>query len=200
MKINNLLYIVIGVLILIVLLQRCGGGEPQVAPAPKIDTVIKYIKIHDTIKGKPKYIKGETDTSWITLIQYVPDTNYPKLLQQYKALGGYHFTRNTYKTKFPIKYGVATVTDTVFGNELISSNLELDVVFPEKTVTITKQAPPVKQLYIGTFLTGDKKDFINSINVGLLYKDRKDKIFGLSLGYNNVGTIQYGASSYWKIK
>lgn len=200
MKINNLLYIVIGALLLIVLLQRCGGGEPQVAPAPKIDTVIKYVEIHDTIKGKPKYIKGEKDTSWITLIQYVPDTNYPKLLQQYKALGGYHFTRNAYKTKFPIKYGVATVTDTVFGNELISSKLELDVIFPEKTITIVKPAPPVRQLYVGTFLTGDKESFINSINVGLLYKDKKDKIFGLSLGYNNVGTIQYGASSYWKIK
>lgn len=198
MKINNLLYIVIGVLIAVVLLQKCSGGDPQIVS--KIDTVIKYVKVHDTIKIKPEYIKGETDTSWITLIQYVPDTNYSKLLQQYKALGGYHFTRNTYKTKFPIKYGVATVTDTVFGNELISSKLELDVVFPEKTITIVNPAAPVRQFYAGTFLTGDKKDFINSVNIGLLYKDKKDKIFGLSVGYNNVGTIQYGVSSYWKIK
>ena len=201
MKLNNLLYIVIGVLLLIILLlQRCGGDKPADTPAPKIDTVIKYITVHDTVKGKIKYIKGETDTSWMTHIEYVPDTNYSLLLKQYKALGDRHFKTNIYKTKFPIKYGSAQVTDSIFGNELVDSKLELDVVFPEKTITITKQAPPVRQLYVGTFLTGDKKDFINSINVGLLYKDKKDKIFGLSLGYNNVGTIQYGASSYWKIK
>ena len=200
MKTNNFLYLVIGVLLVILLLQRCGGGKPADTPAPKIDTVIKYVKVHDTVKGKTKYIKGETDTSWITLIEYVPDTNYPILLKQYKALGDRHFKTNVYKTKFPVKYGSAQVTDSIFGNELVDSKLELDVIFPDKTVTIVKPAPPVKQLYIGTFLTGDKKDFINSINVGLLYKDKKDKIFGLSVGYNNVGTIQYGASSYWKIK
>lgn len=200
MKSNNFLYLVIGALITIVLLQRCGGDKPADTPAPKIDTVIKYIKVHDTVKGKIKYIKGETDTSWMTRIEYVPDSNYPLLLKQYKALGGRHFKTNIYKTKFPIKYGSAQVTDSIFGNELVNSTLELDVVFPEKTITIIQPAPPVRQLYVGTFLTGDKKDFINSINVGLLYKDKKDKVFGLSLGYNNVGTIQYGASSYWKIK
>lgn len=201
MKLNNFLYLVIGFLLVIVLLQRCGGGgKTPETPSPKIDTVIKYITVHDTVKGKIKYIKGETDTSWITLIQHVPDTNYPILLKQYKALGDRHFKTNVYKTKFPIKYGSAQVTDSIFGNELVNSNIELDVIFPEKTITIVKPAPPVRQLYIGTFLTGDKKDFINSINVGLLYKDRKDKVFGLSVGYNNVGTIQYGASSYWKIK
>jgi hypothetical protein len=200
MKLNNFLYLVIGVLLIIVLLQRCGGGEPSVAPTPKIDTVIKYITVHDTVKGKIKYIKGETDTSWITLIEYVPDTNYPNLLKQYKAIGDRHFKTNIYKTKFPIKYGSAQVTDSIFGNELVNSKLELDVVFPENTITIVKPAPPVRRLYIGTFLTGDKKEFINSINIGMLYKDKKDKIFGASVGYNNVGTIQYGISSYWKIK
>ena len=199
MKINNLVYLVIGALIAIVLLQKCGGNTQQ-PPAQKIDTVIKYITIHDTVKGKIKYVKGDTDTSWITLIQHVPDTNYPKLLEQYKALGDRHFKTNIYKTRFPIKYGSAQVTDSIFGNELITSSLEIDVIFPEKTITIVKPLPPVRQFYAGTFITGDRQSFINSVNVGLLYKDKKDKIFGLSLGYNNVGTIQYGASSYWKIK
>ena len=200
MKLNNFLYLVIGVLIAILLLQRCGGGNTPETPAPKIDTVIKYIRIHDTVKGKTKYIKGETDTSWITVIDYVPDSNYPLLLKQYKALGDRHFKTNVYRTKFLIKYGSVHVTDSIFGNELITSSLELDAIFPDRTITIVKPLPPVRQLYVGTFLTGDRKDFINSINVGLLYKDKKDKIFGLSVGYNNVGTIQYGASSYWKIK
>lgn len=199
MKINNLLYLVIGGLIAVILLQKYGGNALE-TPAPKIDTVIKYITVHDTVKGKTKYIKGETDTSWITLVEYVPDTNYPRLVKQYKALGDRHFKTNIYKTKFPIKYGSAQVTDSIFGNELVSSSLEIDAIFPEKTITIVKPLPPVNQFYVGTSLTGYNQAFINSVSVGLLYKDKKDKILGLSLGYNNVGKIQYGASLYLKIK
>lgn len=195
---NDLVYLLtIALLILVLFIQKC-GGDSYTPPAPKVDTVVKYVQVHDTVKGKTKYIKGDVDTSWITLIEYVPDTNYPRLLEQYKALGGYHFTNKIYKTRFPIKYGVATVTDTIFGNELISSNLELDVMFPEKTVTITKQAPAKRQLYLGLGAYGNKRTLIDGVYIGALYKDRKDRVFGASVGYDN--DLQIGLSSYWKIK
>jgi hypothetical protein len=34
----------------------------------------------------------------------------------------------------------------------------------------------------------------------LLYKNKKDQIFGASLGINTNGSVVYGVSSYWKIK
>lgn len=195
---NDVVYLLtITLLILVLLIQKC-GGDSYVPPAPKIDTVVKYVQVHDTVKGKTKYIKGDVDTSWITLIEYVPDTNYPILLRQYKALGDRHFKTNVYKTRFPIKYGSAQVTDSIFGNELVSSHIELDVVFPEKTVTVTKYTPAKRQLYLGLGAYGNARTVIDGVYVGALYKDRKDRVFGANIGYNNG--LQVGVSSYWKIK
>jgi hypothetical protein len=117
------------------------------------------------------------------------------------ALGNKHFAKNSFETKFPVgEYGVAIVRDTVLENKLVASGLELDIIVPTKTITITKPAPPVKQFYIGTSITGSKQQFVNSVNIGALYKDKKDKIFGASIGFNDAGRIQYGISSYIKIK
>jgi len=37
------------------------------------------------------------------------------------------------------------------------------------------------------------------LDIGGLYKDRKDRVFGLSVGYDGTQVV-YGVSSYWKIK
>ena len=55
-------------------------------------------------------------------------------------------------------------------------------------------------MYIGGGLQGNQYNIINSINGGLLYKNKKDQIYGLSVGINTNGQIVYGISSYWKIK
>jgi hypothetical protein len=168
-----------------------------------VDTLVEIIEIHDTLKvaGKPKFIKGETDTLWLTEIEYEPDPEHEKLLQQYMALGNKYFARNSFETRFPVgEYGVAIVRDTVLENKLIGSGLELDVIFPSKTITIVKPAPPVKQFFIGTSITGGGQQFVNSVSVGGLYKDKKDRVFGASVGFNDLGRFQYGFSSYIKLK
>ena len=202
MKITNILLVAIVALLLVTFFQYRKIKEIEVVP-PKVDTVVEIVEIHDTVKtpGKIKFIKGETDTLWLTEIEYVPDPEHEKLLRQYMALGNKHFAKNSFETKFPVgEYGVAIVRDTVMENKLIASGLELDIIVPTKTITITKPAPPVKQFYIGTSITGSKQQFVNSVNIGALYKDKKDKIFGASIGFNDAGRIQYGISSYIKIK
>lgn len=202
MKITNILLVAIVALLLVTFFQYRKIKEIEVVP-PKVDTVVEIVEIHDTVKtpGKIKFIKGETDTLWLTEIEYVPDPEHEKLLRQYMALGNKHFAKNSFETKFPVgEYGVAIVRDTVLENKLVASGLELDIIVPTKTITITKPAPPVKQFYIGTSITGSKQQFVNSVNIGALYKDKKDKIFGASIGFNDAGRIQYGISSYIKIK
>jgi len=202
MKITNILLVAIVALLLVTFFQYRKIKEIEVVP-PKVDTVVEIVEIHDTVKtpGKIKFIKGETDTLWLTEIEYVPDPEDEKLLRQYMALGNKHFAKNSFETKFPVgEYGVAIVRDTVMENKLIASGLELDIIVPTKTITITKPAPPVKQFYIGTSITGGGQQFVNSVNIGALYKDKKDKIFGASIGFNDAGRIQYGISSYIKIK
>jgi hypothetical protein len=202
MKITNILLLAIVALLVVTFFQYRKIKEIEVVP-PKVDTVVEIVEIHDTVKtpGKIKFIKGETDTLWLTEIEYVPDPEHEKLLRQYMALGNKHFAKNSFETKFPVgEYGVAIVRDTVLENKLVASGLELDIIVPTKTITITKPAPPVKQFYIGTSITGNKEQFVNSVNIGALYIDKKDKIFGASIGFNDAGRIQYGISSYIKIK
>lgn len=195
---NKVLRLFLLVMAGIVIFQRCGGGKWE-APAPKIDTVIVYKEIHDTVKGKTKFIKGESDTLWSTVTEYIPDTSYPKLLGQYKKLGDQYFEKNVYETEFTLGvYGKAKVTDSISTNKLISSKLTFDLLIPEKTITIKEQLPPKRQLYVGAGITGNPSSYLNGVYVGALYKDKKDKLFGASVGYN--GQIVYGLSSYWKIK
>jgi hypothetical protein len=202
MKITNILLLAIIALLLVTVFQYKKIRDIEAQPT-KTDTVVEIIEIHDTIKtpGKIKFVKGETDTLWLTEIEYIPDPEHEKLLRQYMVLGNKHFAKNSFETRFPVgEYGVAILRDTVMENKLVGSGLELDVIFPSKTITIVKPAPPVKQFFIGTSITGGGQQFVNSVNVGGLYKDKKDRIFGASLGFNDLGRFQYGISSYIKIK
>jgi hypothetical protein len=194
----NILYIIIGVLIITVLLQRCGGGSASIPP-PKIDTIINYIEVHDTVKGRTKFIKGDVDTLWMDSLIYVPDTSYEHLLEQYKNLGNKYFSTNIFKSDFELgQYGKAIITDSIKANQLISSSISYNLSIPEKTITIEKQAPLKKQVYLGLGVYGNKNIPISGAYVGALYKDRKDRIFGYNIGYNN--SLQIGISSYWKLK
>ncbi len=206
MKLNKLItkndigyLLVILILTSVVFFQKCDGG-PQIAPAPKVDTVIKYVEIHDTVPGKPRHIKGKRDTIWLDSLIYVPDTSYPKLLEQYKALGNKHFAINIYKSEFKIgSYGKAVVTDTVRANHLMSSGLVYDINVPEKTITIVKPADPKRQVFLGFGAFGNKRNPIDGVFVGGVYKDRQDRLSGASVGYSD-GQLNFGLSSYWKIK
>jgi len=200
MKLTNILFVAIIALLLVTFFQ-CKKIKDIGALPPKVDTVIKNIEIHDTVPGKPKLIKIlETDTVFYPKVEYVPHPNYDTLLAQYEELIKKHFVKNIYETRFPVKYGVATVTDTVHGNKLVGNNLMLDFIIPEKHITVFQPLPVERNFYLGTLITGGKKEFVNSVNVGGLYKDKKDRIFGASIGYNGAGHIQYGFSSFIKIK
>lgn len=192
-----LLSIIIGVLFLIVILQRC---EKPDGTTPVNDTIILtvYDTIHDTVQGKPIYIGGETDTIWQTDPTWVPASKYEDLLKQYIALGERYFKRNDYKTIFEIQYGKITVFDTLKQNELVGTNLISDIIVPEKIITITKTSPPSRQIYVGGGIIGNPDDLVNGGFVGGLYKDRKDRVFGANVIYDDG--IKYSVSSYWKIK
>jgi hypothetical protein len=202
MKITNILFVAILALLLVTFFQYRKIKEIETIPT-QVDTVLEFIEIHDTIKapGKIKFVKGETDTMWLTEIEYVPDPEHEKLLQQYMALGNKHFAKNTFETKFPIAgYGSATLRDTVLENKLIGSGLELDVIFPSKTITITKPTPPKREFYVGTIGSGTKENFFSGVSIGGLYKDKQDRIYGASVGVTDQKLIEYNFSMYIKLK
>ena len=190
--------IVIIVLMLIIFLQRYGCEK---TPPPKSDSVrIVHdtipIPVHDTAPGKIIKLPGRVDTSWRHDTLYTPSSNYDSLLNQYDRLGDQYFSKHSFKTKFTIRtYGFVTVYDTIVSNTLMSSNMITDLSIPEihDSVFITKQTEKSRQLYIGGGLyTG------TAVKLGLIYKDKKDRMYGVDVLYD--GNLQYGLSYYWKIK
>jgi hypothetical protein len=104
---NKILYLAIAVLLGIVLLQKFNGAE---AVPPKVDTFYQSVVLTDTIKAKPiTLIKTELDTQWLEKINYVSDSNYPKLLEEYQALAEKYSTKKVYQSVFDVKYGISFI-------------------------------------------------------------------------------------------
>ena len=184
-------YIVIVVLVAIIILMRsCESTfipkEPVVIT--KYDTI--YKETHDTITKKVT----------ISNVEYVPYekvifANVEDCMREYNR-------RTTYKDTIALdSLGTITVIDTVFQNSLrdrtIFKNYKIPLV--TKTTTIIKQPDPKRQLYIGGNLFGDKTQ-LQYATPGILYKDRKDRVYQVNVGINSDGTLTYGLGAYWKIK
>ena len=197
---NKILVFVIMALLFTVALQHKGCNAPQI----KADTVT----LHDTAwihhdlliikKLKVKEIIHDTLPP-----EYIADTNYPKLKAQYDALVVAHLAKKIYADTVKLDtLGYVAVADTVHKNELQNRSYKYNYKIPTVTVTtiITKQAPPKGALFIGGGFTNTKQLELQTIQGGVLYKTKKDKIFGLHIGINNNSQVIYGFNSYWKIK
>ena len=195
---NNILSIAILILAVIIVLQRSNSSP---------DIIEKSIVIRDTIWQKkdsviytsPKVV--QTIPLKIISEKYLPDPNYDKLVLQYQELVRLHLSKNVQKDSVQIdSIGFVKVTDTVQNNIVQNRKWEYNIKYPIIKETIIEPSKKVNQLYIGGGLQGNQYNIINSINGGILYKNKKDQIYGLSVGINTNGQIVYGVSSYWKIK
>lgn len=195
---NNILSIAILILAVIIVLQRSNSSP---------DIVEKSIVIRDTVWQKkdsviytsPKVV--QTIPLKIISEKYLPDPNYDKLVLQYQELVKLHLAKNIQKDSVQIdSIGFVKVTDTVQNNIVQNRKWEYNIKYPIIKETIIEPPKKINQLYIGGGLQGNQYNIINSINGGILYKNKKDQIYGLSIGINTNGQVVYGVSSYWKIK
>ena len=195
---NNILSIAILILAVIIVLQRINSSP---------DIIEKSIVIRDTIWQKkdsviytsPKVV--QTIPLKIISEKYLPDPNYDKLVLQYQELVKLHLAKNIQKDSVQIdSIGFVKVTDTVQNNIVQNRKWEYNIKYPIIKETIIEPPKKINQLYIGGGLQGTQYNIINSINGGILYKNKKDQLYGLSIGVNTNGQVVYGLSSYWKIK
>ena len=195
---NNILSIAILILSVIIVLQRSNSSP---------DIIEKSIVIRDTIWQKkdsiiytsPKVI--QTIPVKIISEKYLPDPNYDKLVLQYQELVKLHLAKNIQKDSVQIdSIGFVKVTDTVQNNIVQNRKWEYNIKYPIIKETVIQPPKKVNQLYIGGGLQGNQYNIINSINGGILYKKKKNQLYGLSIGVNTNGQVVYGVSSYWKIK
>lgn len=195
---NNILSIAILILAVIIVLQR-NNSSP--------DTIEKPIVIRDTVWQKKDSViytsPNIVQTIPVKVVseKYLPAPNYDKLVLQYQELVKLHLSKNIQKDSIKIdSIGFVKVTDTVQNNIVQNRKWEYNLKYPIIKETIIDPVKKTNQLYIGGELQGNQYNIINSVNGGLLYKNKKDQIYGLSVGVNTNGQLIYGVSSYWKIK
>jgi len=190
-------------LLIIILLQRCGGGNPEHPTAPQITRDTVWVQKDSTIISKPQLIKTESYAvpidRWNT--EYLPDTSdMSKLVKQYEALVRELLAKNISSDSIKIdSIGHIYITGTVSKNVIIGRSTHYNLHYPTITTTITIPEKKRNQLYIGGSVQGNQLTPLDQINIGLLFKNKRDQIFGVSAGLDMNGQIQYGISSYWKI-
>jgi len=203
---QQFLNVIILILLAVIFLQRCGGDKEEVSiNGNKRDTTVLIINhlYKDTTKSKPIFIKGERDTVLESSVYYLPSSNYDSLYVQYTILKEAFLSKNIYRDSVQIDtFGYIKVIDTIQKNQTLGRSFIKDLKISEKTITITNTIAPTpkRQLYIGGGIFGNETSFIGQIQAGLLLKNKKDQLFGVSTGINANGQIQYGVSSFWKIK
>jgi hypothetical protein len=194
---NNISYWLIATLIAIILLQRsCNGSNDKdlVKQTVKTDTVWKETK--DTVFKTVK----------VTNIKYVPlkeekytvSDNCDSSKVRFENLLKEHLVRTVYADTIKLdSLGTIVVKDTVWLNKLYGKREYIkDYKIPFVTKTITKKEDPKRQMYIGG------NSFIGTSGLlapGLIYKDRKDRVYQANVGVGFNGSINYGFGMYWKI-
>lgn len=193
--------ILIVVLLVIILLQRC-SKEPVVVEQPKIIRDTTWVYKDSTITRQPQIIKTITVPieHWNT--EYLPDTSsMAKLMAQYNELASKFLALNISVDSLVVDtIGKVYITDTVTANTIKNRKLSYNLKFPTITNTIILPEPKKTQWYVGGTIQGEQGAIISQINANLLIKNKKDQIFGGSVGLNNSGALQIGLSSFWKIK
>jgi hypothetical protein len=159
--------------------------------------------VHDSLIIKKLKVKETIYETIQTPPEYIADTSYPKLKEQYDALVVAYLAKNIYADTLKLDtLGYVAIADTLQKNELQNRSYKYNYKIPtiHTTTTITKYAPSKGALFMGGGVTGNKQIELQTIQGGVLYKSKRDKIFGLHIGLNNNSQVIYGLSSYWKIK
>ena len=109
---KNLLTLMVGALLLIVILQQCKGTPEIEAPTVVRDTVL-VVKESLTVT-KPQLVETIESHDSIILKEYVPDTNYAKLVAQYQEVVNQLLAKNIMQDSIRIDTnGYVKITDTV---------------------------------------------------------------------------------------
>jgi hypothetical protein len=195
--------IIVGLTAFIFFNRGCEKGSGIKGP----DTLVVHDttwQIHDKTIIKEVPVLKEIPVSHEVLVKtYQADTNYPGLKKQYEELVKKYASRRVYKDSVKVgTHGYIEVIDTVGENKLgkrtTKDNFKIPIV--KETMTITKYAEPTRQLYVGGGVNSTSLTNFRSVEAGLLYKTKKDQIFGAKVAVAVDGSVTYGVSSYWKVK
>lgn len=194
---TNTTYYLIFLLVLIIILQRsCGNFNENslIKETVKTDTV--WIKTNDTVFKTVNVISKEYTP--IKEIKYLPSNDIDTCKSRFDNLLKEHLIRSVYVDTLQLdSLGSIVIKDTVWLNKLYGKRQYIkDYKIPFVTKTITKKEEPRRQMYIG----GNSFIGVSGLIMpGLIYKDKKDRLYQANLSVGFDGSINYGFGMYWKI-
>ena len=198
---TNFLTLLVVILVGLLLIDRCSQKKDvPIAPTIVRDTIwTEHTSTGNNIPSLINSIPYPIDRL-TKEIQYLPDTNYHKLLIQYQNLLSLYLVKNIQQNKIKIdSIGFVFITDTVTKNLITGRKFSYDLKYPIITNTITLPPTLRNQIYIGGSLEGNKLNPINQLNAGFLLKNKRDQIYGVYGGIDKNINFNLGIQSYWKI-
>ena len=190
-------------MVLLFLLMRERSKNAETRPNDTITVHDTAWQIHDSIRIKKVPVYKEVIVEVASKPEMLPDTNYDNLKRQYMALLQLFMNTRVYSDTIKVAtYGYIAVMDSIRENKLTHrrtrDNFNIPII--KETKTITKYAPPVRQLYVGAGVMVNNTIGIRGAQAGLIYKTKKDDIYNITAGANIDGSVIYGLHYYYKLK
>ena len=194
MKINsgNIKNVVIlGLVIVIILLQKCSGNHTETPTEPTIITKVETR--YDTItKEVPTYIpkivtKIVYNTDTLSIVQPV-DT--AAILADYFATYVYQDIQNFDSLNIQI-------TDSISQNQIMARSVKYDLIYPTTVITQTEFINN-REFYAGFGLTGTKQQ-LDYVGASLLYRTKKKKVFGVGIGLDSELQPKISTQFLWQL-
>jgi DNA-binding Lrp family transcriptional regulator len=160
-------------------------------------------QIHDSIIVRKVPVPYEVKVPIESKPEMLPDTNYARLKEQYMALLQLYMNKLIYSDTIRVgTYGYIAVLDTINENKLkyrrTRDNYSIPIV--KETKTITKYAPPTRNVFVGAGVLVNNALGIRGAEAGLLLKTKKDQLYNIKASVDIDGNVMYGAGYYYKLK
>jgi hypothetical protein len=197
---KNFLNIVILILLFIILLKSCKNNPTSTSSLKIIRDTVWIIK-DSIVNTKPQLITSIPYPITNYSKEYLPDTNYIKLVKQYQSIVAQLLATNIYKDSIKVdSIGNIFITDSVSMNALMGRSVAYNFKYPKIKETIIVPEKKRNQCYIGFSLQGNQYVPVDIMSAEFLFKNKKDNIYGVSAGITSDAKFIYGIRSFWKIK
>jgi hypothetical protein len=203
MKVNIALFVCCIIALVYAYSKHMQAKDWEAKPNDTVTVHDTTWQIHDSIIIKKVPVIKEVIVEVKSRPEMLPDTNYDNLKRQYMALLQLYLNQKFYSDTLRIStFGYILVQDSVRENKLTNrrtrENYEIPIV--KETKTITKYAPPTRNIYVGAGVMANNSLGIRGAQAGLIYKNKKDKLYQISTSVDLDGQVMYGASYFYKIK
>ena len=179
--------IIVTLVAIILLLRQCSGPVTPTEPQIIRDTVVEYITIE---KEYPVYVPKIKYLTKVDIDTFQAPVDTSAILADYYAI-------RTYEDTQVLDSLDLTITDTVSQNQILGRKIAYNFTYPRKTIKETIIINK-RELYVGLGMAGNA-DQINYFGGEMVYKDKKNKAFGLGVGINQDLVPIISARLFWKL-